>query len=257
MTAAPPPFPPGGATTPAAVRARALGKRYGAASALHALDLEIAAGEWVALLGPNGAGKTTLLRLCALLSRPTSGALFIHGEEPRAADRTALLRRIGLLSHQSFLYDHLTGFENLLFYGRLYGLRRPEQAARDALEAAGLARRGDDLARGYSRGLLQRLAIARTMLHAPDLLLLDEPFTGLDQEATEMLVARLAGLRATGVTALLVSHDFGAIPSLADRILVLASGRLAVDRAAAGIDRIGLEDLVRAAARAGQRGERR
>ncbi len=254
MTAAPDARRSAGAQVPAALLARGLGKRYGAAIALDGIDLEIPAGQWVALVGPNGAGKSTLLRLFASLARPTSGSLFIHGHDPRTAARETLLRRLGLLSHQGFLYDHLSGFENLLFYGRLYGLRHAAQAARDALHTVGLGKRGDDFARSYSRGMLQRLAIARTMLHAPDILLLDEPFTGLDQEASETLVARLAAARAAGATGLLVTHDFAAVPSIADRILVLVAGRLAVDRSALGLDRADIEALVRATVRTGRSG---
>jgi heme exporter protein A len=227
-----------------ALAARGLTRRYGSSPAVDGLDLEIPAGQCVALLGPNGAGKSTLLRLFALLLRPSAGDLLIHGQDSRRADRATLTRRIGLVSHQTFLYDDLTGLENLLFYARLYGVENPLAASRDGLLGAGLEARADDLTRGYSRGMQQRLAIARAFLHAPDILLLDEPFTGIDREASARLGERLAAFRAAGGTCVFSTHDLGSGLSLSDRILVLSAGRLAADRSARGIDAATLGSLV-------------
>ncbi len=244
---------------PPALLARGLTKRYGPAAAIDTLGLSIPAGQCVILLGPNGAGKSTLLRLFALLLRPSAGELLIHGEDPRRTERSALTRRIGLLSHQTFLYDHLTGLENLLFYARLYGIAEPGAAAREALRAVGLEARGSDLVRTYSRGMQQRLAIARALLHAPDIVLLDEPFTGLDRDASARLDQRIGAARAAGATCVIATHDFGAGLQFADRVIILASGRLVADRSARGLDAASLGALFRdatetraaAAARAG------
>jgi heme exporter protein A len=239
---------------PAALLARGLVKRYGAQPALDGIDLEVAAGSFVLLLGPNGAGKSTLLRIFATLVRPTSGTLRIHGADPRQTDRAVLRRRIGLLSHQGFLYDHLTGLENLLFYGRLYGLPDPLPAAVLALRGAGLVDRALDPTRSYSRGMQQRLAIERALLHDPDVVLLDEPFTGLDRRASDGLENRLAALRTAGRTCVMTTHDLRSGLRLADRVVILAGGRLAADHPARELDPEALEALFREATVRGEGG---
>ena len=233
-----------------AVLARGLSKHYGAIAALDGVDLEVPAGQFVLLLGPNGAGKSTLLRLLATLIRPTSGTLRLHGIVPTPSGGAALRARLGLLSHHTLLYDHLTGRENLIFYARLYALPDPRAAAAAGLQMAGLAARGDDLAGTYSSGMQQRLAIARALLHDPDLLLLDEPFTGLDRRAAERLRGILDGARRKRRTCLLATHDLAAGAALADRVVVLRDGRVAADRPAAGLDAAALEGLFRDATRA-------
>ncbi len=164
------------------LEARGLQRSFGRVRILRGIDLSLSAGQTLAIAGPNGAGKTTLLRLLAGLMRPSAGEIRVLGE-PLTQSGAAGRRAIGLLSHQSLLYDDLTLFENLVFVARLYRLNHPAAAARAALEAAGLAERASDLPRRLSRGLLQRAAIARALLHQPKLLLLDEPFTGLDAGA--------------------------------------------------------------------------
>jgi heme ABC exporter ATP-binding subunit CcmA len=226
------------------VQARGLAKRYGALPALDGIDLTVAAGQTVVLLGPNGAGKSTLLRLLATLTRPSSGHLSLFGEDARSSDAGGLRRRIGFLSHQTFLYDHLTGRENLLFYARLYGLSNPERAARDGLGAAGLSDRQDDRVGVYSRGMQQRLAIARSLLHDPEMILLDEPFTGLDRASSERLEERLRQLRAAGRTCVMATHDQDQGLRTADRVLVLRGGRLELDLPARGLDSSRLEGLL-------------
>ena len=158
------------------IQAKGLTKLYGDFPALQAVDLEVSQGEFLALMGRNGAGKTTLLKLLALLTRPTSGKLTIRGIG-HDDDLTELRRGMGLLGHNSFLYDELTAEENLLFYAKLYGIAEPRRTIQQTLEFTGLSSFGKELVRNFSRGMKQRLAIGRVFLHDPELILLDEPFT--------------------------------------------------------------------------------
>ncbi|MEK7798283.1 MAG: heme ABC exporter ATP-binding protein CcmA [Acidobacteriota bacterium] len=234
---------PGGGAAPA-IEARGLARRYGPVGAVEPLDLSIAAGESVVLFGPNGAGKSTLLRLLATLIRPTSGSLRLFGEETLSGGAPALRRRIGFLSHQTFLYDHLTARENLLFYGRLYGLPDPEGAALEAIRTVRLGHRQDDCVGTYSRGMQQRLAIARALLHRPDIVLLDEPFTGLDRESTHRLEDRLRQEREAGRTCVMATHDLGHGLRAADRVILLRNGVVALDRPARALDPREIEGLL-------------
>ncbi len=174
------------------------------------------------VVGPNGAGKTTLLRLLAGLARPSAGSVRIDGV---TLSRDGEVRRaIGLLSHQSHLYDDLTAAENLSFAARLYGLPDPERGARAALEALGLAARADEPVRRLSRGMVQRVAIARSLLHQPRLLLLDEPFTGLDPASAGRVASLFAGERDAGRTLVLVTHEVHEAWELATHVHVLVQG---------------------------------
>jgi heme exporter protein A len=185
------------------------------------------------VLGPNGAGKTTLLRLLAGLMRPSAGEVRVLGERLNGvSDRRR--SAIGFLSHQSLLYDDLTLEENLVFAARLHGVTRPRAAATAALSAAGLAERSAELPRKLSRGLLQRVAIARTLLHSPRILLLDEPFTGLDAVASERLRTELGMRMGEGVGAVVVTHHLSEIWDLATRVAVLIDGRWAIEEARTG-----------------------
>jgi heme exporter protein A len=231
-----------------AIEATGLAKRYGPVAALDRIDLTVPAGESVVLFGPNGAGKSTLLRLLAPMLRPSEGRLRLFGDDAGGGDAARLRRRVGFLSHQTFLYDHLTGRENLLFYARLYDLPDPERAAREALGAAVLSHRQDDRVSSYSRGMQQRLAIARALLHGPDLLLLDEPFTGLDRDSSARLEGRLREERRAGRTCVLATHDTGPGLRVADRVLALTDGRLVLDTQARGLDAARLDALLGAAA---------
>jgi len=206
------------------VEARGLARRYGAVRALAGVDLRLSAGEVLLTLGPNGAGKSTLLRTLAGLLRPTAGSVTVAGRLLSRDDPDAR-RPIGLLSHQSLLYDELTLLENLRLAARLYDL--PDAASRSlaALEAQGLADRRHDRPRSLSRGMQQRAAIARALLHDPRLLLLDEPFTGLDAAAGERF-RDLLRTHATGDRALvIVTHHASEAWELATRIGVLVRGR--------------------------------
>lgn len=198
-------------------------KRFGRIAALDGIDLEFPSGA-LALLGPNGAGKSTLLRVVATLTRPTRGRIFIRGVD--AGNEPERVRAdIGLISHQTLLYEDLTAGENLRFYGRLYGLDDLKERVRQALAEVGLSGREHDRVRGYSRGMKQRLAVARATLHQPAILLLDEPFGGLDAAACAMLSERLRRLRREGRTVILVTHDLQRCLDLADRFAILNRGR--------------------------------
>jgi len=204
-----------------ALRARGLEKRFGAVAALRGIDLDVDEGACIALLGPNGAGKSTLLRLCAGLARPTRGELLVAG-----ASRRDARGRVGYVGHATLLYPELTAFENLVFAARLYGVRDPASRARELLAAEGLEDVADRRAGGFSRGMSQRLSIARSLVHDPPIVLLDEPFTGLDRSAADRLAERLAALRVQGRTCLLVTHELHAASQLASEAVVLVRGAL-------------------------------
>jgi heme exporter protein A len=212
--------------------AQGLRRTFGRLRVLSDIELTLAPGELLAVAGPNGAGKSTLLRILAGLVRPSAGSVHVLG---RALAGDAQARRaIGLLSHQSFLYDDLTLAENLTFVARLYGLARPSEAAAAALDAAGLGARARDSPRRLSRGLLQRAAIARALLHAPKVLLLDEPFTALDAASADRLRATLEARRAEGLGLVVVTHHLAEVWEVATRVAVLVEGRWVCDAPAAG-----------------------
>jgi heme ABC exporter ATP-binding subunit CcmA len=213
--------------------ARGLRRSFGRLRVLHDIDLTLSPGEALAVAGPNGAGKSTLLRILAGLMRPTAGEVHVLGR-PLTGEAAESRRAIGLLSHQSLLYDDLTLVENLTFVARLYGLARPGAAARAALEAAGLAGRADDSPRRLSRGLLQRAAIARALLHAPRVLLLDEPFTALDAASADRLRGTLEARRAEGLGLVIVTHHLAEVWEVATRVAVLVEGRWVCDEPKTG-----------------------
>ncbi|HOX19481.1 MAG TPA: heme ABC exporter ATP-binding protein CcmA [Gemmatimonadales bacterium] len=213
---------------PPLLSARGLVRAFGALQVLRGVDLDVRAGEMLAVAGPNGAGKTTLLRLLAGLMRPSAGEVRIRGQRP-TRDDPGPRRAIGLLSHHTFLYDDLTPAENLHFTARLYGLTDPAGATRAALEEVGLTARADTPVRHLSRGLLQRAAIARALLHQPDILLLDEPFTGLDAPSADRFRALLAAQLARGRALVLVSHHLAEAWDLATHVAVLSGGRWALE----------------------------
>lgn len=218
---------------PPALEAKALARSFGVVKALRGVDFALERGSALTVFGPNGAGKTTLLRILAGLLRADRGEVRMDGR-PFRRDDAAQRRRIGLISHASLLYDGLTARENLEFYGRLYGLGDVRQAAGSALEAVGLAQRADSPAGTMSRGMVQRLAIARALLHDPDLVLLDEPFTGLDQAAAGALRAQLMRLRAEGRTVVLVTHNLDEGLELATHVAIQVAGRFVEYGARAG-----------------------
>jgi heme exporter protein A len=213
------------------IRIEGLVKNYGVNAVLRGVDLHVRPGEFVTLVGPNGAGKTTLMRIVASLLKPTSGSIRVGGWPlPERADKVR--RHIGLVSHFSLLYDDLTAAENLAFFTRLYQLDNSEERVIDALRGVGLAARQRDPVRSFSRGMVQRLTLARATLHEPDVLLFDEPYTGLDQEATQLLDDLLRGEADKGRTIFMITHDLTRGLNLCDRIVILSRGKIAhvVDR---------------------------
>jgi heme exporter protein A len=219
-------------------------KIYGRQRALADVSLALSPGKTTALLGPNGSGKTTLLNLFSTLSRPTSGTMRFGALPPeRAQDARG---RIGLVSHASLAYGDLSGLENVIFYARLYGIDRPEARAKELLDELGLGDAMTRAARTYSRGMTQRLSLARALVSAPDLVLLDEPFTGLDPASSDRVVEIVKRLRGDGAMVLLISHDLPTTARLADEIAILARGKLVMSAALNG----GLEELSRLYAQA-------
>jgi heme ABC exporter ATP-binding subunit CcmA len=201
-------------------------RTFGRRRALNRVSLSAQAGTVTALLGHNGAGKSTLLSIAATLLRPSSGTVDYGGIGAEAGGN-ALRARIGLLGHDLSLYQELTAAENLRFFAKIYALDRIEARVDAALDRAGLADRRDDVVTGFSRGMRQRLALERALIHEPRLLLLDEPFTGLDEAAREALRTRLRAARDAGAIVILTTHDTAAIDGLTDTAVSLVDGRLA------------------------------
>jgi heme exporter protein A len=210
-----------------AVAFRKAEKRFGSLVALRRLSLEISSGEFVALVGPNGSGKTTFLRMAATLARPTSGTIEFPIKPQLSLQ--AIKLRIGMVGHFTMLYDELTAEENLRFFARLYGLADPAAQVVAALEPAGLSSRARDLVRTFSRGMRQRLAIARALLASPSLLLLDEPAAGLDREGASWLARTLSRLRESGVTVIMSSHGQSEAVTLATRAIAIRGGSVVDD----------------------------
>ncbi len=210
------------------IAAQALVKSYGPRRALAGVDLHVAAGECVLLVGPNGAGKTTLLRILATLVRPSSGSVRIGGLDPgRAAAQVR--QRIGYLAHQTLLVDDLTVEQNLRFFARLYGLADGARRADALLERVGMRAWRNEPVRALSRGMQQRVAIVRALLHDPDVLLLDEPYSGLDESASAVLGALLDECLAAGAAVVLATHDAQQVGARGQRVVALARGRIVSD----------------------------
>jgi heme exporter protein A len=210
------------------VTLRKVTKVYGRHRALAGVDLTLEAGSVCGLLGPNGAGKSTLVGILSTLLRPTAGEVR-YGAASHAEAARHVRGDIGVVAHDSFLYGDLSGRENLRLWGRLYGLVDPERRAGELLERVGLTGAAERIVRSYSRGMQQRLAVARALLHAPRLLLLDEPFTGLDASATATLRALIAEEREAGAIILLVTHDLEVAADLCDHLAILRGGAVACD----------------------------
>jgi heme ABC exporter ATP-binding subunit CcmA len=197
---------------------------YGRRKALAQISFTCEPGEIVGLLGPNGAGKSTLLNILATLLTPSKGTIQ-YGDQT-AIDGAAIRACIGMLGHDLFLYPELTARENLTFFGHLYGLHDVARLVETALSRAGLAERGDDLVSGFSRGMRQRVALERALLHDPRLILLDEPFTGLDQASTVALVERLRDRQRAGCVIVLATHDLDVADGVLSRAVYLKNGRM-------------------------------
>lgn len=257
---------------PAMIELRKLTKAFGSKVALRGIDLRVAPGESLVIFGPNGAGKTTLIRILSSLSRPTGGKVFIGGLD-LATHADGIRRYLGVVSHAPLLYDSLTAEENLRFFAQLYAMPCPGERIAEMLGRVGLTARRNDLVRTFSRGMVQRLAIARALLHDPQVLLLDEPDTGLDPQAAEMLhglLAQLSGRVGEGEsgrtgerengragegenrsgddhsssptpplphsrTIVTVTHSIERGLAIADRIVILAGGKIVFEGATAGM----------------------
>ncbi len=221
-------------------------KRFGPKTVLNNLSFQVADGEFVAIVGPNGAGKTTLLRILSSLSRPTLGEITVAGYKlPSQAAKVR--QRMGVVSHLPLLYEDLTARENLVFYGRMYDIPDPTVRVNQVLELVGLSNRARDLVRTFSRGMQQRLAIGRAVLHDPEVLLLDEPHTGLDQDACNMLDKVLRDVAIQGRTVVMTSHDFVRVQNLANRFDVLSKGKIIASAKSSEISQDGLQAFYRQA----------
>jgi len=208
-----------------AVEVRDLVKSFGGKMALEGVDLDVAEGEFLTLVGPNGAGKTTLIRILSTLARPTRGSVRVAGFE-LTKQGNEVRRRIGLSSHQTLLYGDLSAEENLRFYGRMYDVPHLEDSITALLQRVDLDHRRHDLVRTFSRGMQQRLSLARALLHDPVILLLDEPYTGLDQRAADVLREVLVTLGGRSRTVLMTTHNLERGLELCDRAAILFNGRI-------------------------------
>jgi heme ABC exporter ATP-binding subunit CcmA len=218
-----------------AIQVTTLSKSFALRPVLRGLTFAVPAGVRVALLGPNGAGKTTLLRILATLAKPSAGEALVSGFDV-CHDADQVRRRVGYVGHQPHLYEDLTARENLEFFGRMYGIANTHARADELLERFGLRAKANERVRALSRGQVQRLALARGILHEPALLLLDEPDTGLDEDALALLAEIVRARAAAGVTTLLTTHQIARGLALADSALVLAGGRLIHDGPADALD---------------------
>jgi heme exporter protein A len=195
---------------------------------LRGVDLSIKKGETVAILGPNGAGKSTLLKVLATLIKPTSGLIKVNDMDLKK-NHIEIKKIMGYLPHSSLLYDHYTPLENLVFFGNIYGVKNVEQRAIELVKEVGLSFFLNEPVKNFSRGMIQRIAIARAIVHEPEILLLDEPHTGLDQGAIGILNNVILSMKAKGTTTLMVTHDFKQAAEICDRIIILKNGKIVDD----------------------------
>ena len=224
-------------TASIALRAQSLGKRFGRRWALAHLDLEVREGEALFLAGSNGSGKTTLLKLIAGLYRPTSGSLTVRGKSP-IADRAECCRGLSMVGHHSYLYDGLTALESLRFWARTLGRDGSEGELLELLEEVGLAERSGSLVGTFSAGMRKRLALARSRLERPSLLLLDEPFAALDVAGQRHVEAWVARGRENGMTIILASHQLEQAAAVCDRAILLTQGQMAWKGDASDLPRV-------------------
>ena len=204
---------------------KALKKTFGLKPVLRGVELSLSRGERVALLGANGAGKTTLLRILAGLTKPTAGTACINGLDI-VRDARQVRYLVGFVAHQPYLYEELTAMENLLFFGRMYSVQSLQQRAEELLRRVGLERRAQERVSALSRGQVQRLSLARALLHSPQILLLDEPDAGLDEEGNVLLEALLDEHIAQAGTILFTTHHLELAQKLSNRIVTLSGGRI-------------------------------
>jgi len=209
---------------------KGLTKAFGSHRVLKSIDLGIKKGEFVTIFGPNGAGKTTLIKIMSTLIAPSGGSVIVDGFD--VTQKSVEIRSlIGVISHETYLYSDLTAEENLRFFGQMYGMDKSKLDARinDLLREVGLEYRSNDRVGTFSRGMKQRLSIARALIHEPSILFLDEPYTGLDQHAASTFEKVLQGLDAKNTTKVMISHDIERSLRLCDRVLILTEGNIVFD----------------------------
>ena len=232
------------------VKTEGLTKSFGHRLALDGVDLEVRYGESVVILGPNGAGKTTLIKMLATIMNPSSGRVLIDGLDLKK-DAEVIRRRIGVVTHQTFLYGNLSAYENLEFYSRMYDVPELKERIHEVVELVGMTHRLHDRVATLSRGMQQRCSIARLILHRPAIMLLDEPETGLDQQAILMLWKALQAEGEEKRTIILVTHNLERGLILGDRLLILAQGKIAYESPATALDLAGLHDAYEHSTRVG------
>ena len=223
---------------------RGLKRSFGHVQALKGVDLRVDHGECLAILGPNGAGKTTMIKVLSTVMRPSDGKVLIDGLDLRS-HAEEIRRRIGVVTHQTFLYANLTAFENLAFYSRLYDVSDHKQRIREVVAQVGMTSRINDRVGTFSRGMQQRISIARSVLHQPDIMLLDEPESGLDQEAVSLLWETLRGDGQRRRTILLITHSLDRGLEVCDRLVILDRGQVVYQNSGDALDAAGLRDAYR------------
>jgi len=224
-----------------AIQVRGLTKSFGDHPALSGIDLSVRRGESVAIFGPNGAGKTTLIKILAAIMNPSSGEVLIDGLSVKATAHKAQ-RKIGVVSHHTFLYSNLTAYENLKFYSRMYDITATDERIREAVELVGMTPRLNDQAGTFSRGMQQRLSIARSLIHKPSIMLLDEPETGLDQQAISILWKVMRPGNGEIRTIVFSTHSLERGHELSDRFIILNKGRVVFENTKQGLDIDGLRE---------------
>jgi len=225
-----------------AIEVRHLRKAFGTLKAVDGIDFELKQGEFLTVFGPNGAGKTTLIKILAGLTRPSSGTAKVAGFDV-AEGHPEMRKEIGIISHATALYADLTPLENLIFFARMHGLKQPEDRALKVIDEVGLSPRRNDRVRTFSRGMLQRLSIARAVLHDPAILFLDEPFTGLDLHATNVLKEHLQRLHDRHRTILMTTHDISCGLEMCDKVALQVQGKFAFLENIADVDKDQFESI--------------
>ena len=225
-----------------AIEVRHLRKAFGTLKAVDGIDFELKQGEFLTVFGPNGAGKTTLIKILAGLTQPSSGTAKVAGYDV-AEGHSEMRKEIGIISHATALYADLTPLENLIFFARMHGLKQPEDRALKVIDEVGLSPRRNDRVRTFSRGMLQRLSIARAVLHDPAILFLDEPFTGLDLHATNVLKEHLQRLHDRHRTILMTTHDISCGLEMCDKVALQVQGKFAFLENITDIDKDQFESI--------------
>lgn len=210
-------------TTGFDIHIEGLSKSFGSLRALSGIDLSVGEGEFLTIFGPNGAGKTTLLRILSSLTKPTKGKVLMAGHDIRKEPQE-IRKSVGFISHQPFLYESLSAFENIRFFASMYGISNADEKAAGVIGKVGLENRRHDLVRTFSSGMKQRLAVARAIVHDPKILLLDEPYSGLDQHGTRIFNEMLKLLKTQKRTILMTTHNISEGFELSDRVAILSNG---------------------------------